>query len=264
MAGVSDSQDPDDLRFHLDQILAVDDLRATAPENESDAAARRRQSIRLPAPLRARVSAALVELSEAVPGISAAETQKLLTTRDARDALREGREALARVDSHLASTTSKRNPLIGRNYGVYGKNPETFGGVLRALAQAQNENARVNALPETDANRALAFTPVVADAVSEAHTHLTAQLGERFRTRGDLSRQVKVKASTLAEARECISAVRNHLYANLPGRKRDRDLIDYGFRPLAARRSSSSDDEGGDIVEEAEVEVNAGGVTEAA
>lgn len=252
MAGVSDSRHPDDLRIHLDQILSADALLAQPAGGETEAEARTRLSAQLPSRLKARVSEALAALSEAAPGISAAEADKLLTTRAARDALREGREALARVDAHLASVTSERDPHIGRKYGVYGKNPETFGGVLRALTQADDENTRISALPEANPERALAFTPVIASAVSEARAHLSAQLGERFATRAEFSRKVVVKDSTLSEARASIAAVRNHLYANLPSRKRDPDLRNYGFRPLPTRTSGSPDD-GGDIAEEPEV-----------
>ena len=243
MPGLSDSGQPDDIRIHLEQIIAADDARATAPDGESERDALWRNSARLPAGLRSRVEVSLRMIREAAPGLTAAEVAKLTTSRAGRDALDAGKEALARVDSHLQAVTDERNPEVGRNYGVYGDNPVSFAGVYRALVLSMNEDQRIRALAENDLRRALLFTPLVASEVSEAHTRLAAILGDRLSTRADLSRAIALKGDMLDEATATISAVRNHLYANLPQRKTDPDLRDYGFRPVRAGRRGAQGEE---------------------
>ena len=250
MPGLSDSGQPDDIRIHLEQILDADKAHAAAPEGESPQDALFRRSLLLPAALRARVEAALAQMQQSAPGLSAAEVAKLTATRAGRDALSVGQEALARVDSHLQSVTGQRNPDLGRVYGVYGTNPESFAAVYRALGQSLTENGRVNALAQGSPESALAFTPVIASEVSAAHDRLGAILGERVATRAELSRAVALKGDLVSEAQAAISAARNHLYANLPLRKKDPDLRDYGFRPLRRRgRSGAVDDERDDDAE---------------
>jgi hypothetical protein len=237
MAGTSDSKQPDDLKLHLEQIRDADDARAIVPEGETDAQRKARESLRLRPKLRARVGAVLRDLQGAVPGLSAAETKKLLATRDARDALKKGTVALARVDDFLQGATGERNPLIGKDYGVYGDNPTSFGGVLRALELSVGENGRRAALPDTAENadeRELLFTELIQAEVEAARDTLAALVAARLGTRADLSRAVSLKDKTLDEARAVISAVRSHLYANMPDRKQDVGLRDYGFRPLRA------------------------------
>jgi hypothetical protein len=248
MPGLSDSGQPDDVRIHLEQITTADKARTVAPEGESERDALYRTSAQLPQTLRARVEASLQKVSEAAPGLSAAEVAKLTTSRAGRDALQAGKQALARVDSHLQAVTGQRNPQIGRSYGVYGRNPVSFAGVYRALAQSVNEDRRLRALPESDPERAMLFTPLVSSDVCEAHSRLAAILGDRVSTRAELSREIALKDDVLDEAAATISAVRNHLYANLPERKTDPDLRDYGFRPVRAGRRAAQD---GDEEEEA-------------
>jgi len=56
----------------------------------------------------------------------------------------------------------------------------------------------------------------------------------------------------LSEALSTITAVRNHLYANLADRKRDANLRDYGFRPIRSggSRGASGEDEGDESEDE--------------
>src|SRR5690606_34259640 len=138
---ISDSRQPDDVRHHIETIITADDEVAVAPEGENEEQRVIRESVKLTPWLRRRADAVLIELSAQVPGLTAAETAKLLTTQEGIDALEKGEAALARVDSHLQSVTGERNPIVGKKYGVYGENPETFNGVYRALEQSVNENA---------------------------------------------------------------------------------------------------------------------------
>ncbi len=235
MPGISDSNQPDDLKLHLERILEADDARQAAPEGESEDAARQRQSVALPGRLRSRAEQSLAELSAQAPGLTAAETTKLLATRAGRDALEHGIAALTRVDDHLQSVTGQRTPVVGKNYGVFGQNPTSFGGVVRSLELSATENARIAALPEGESERDLLFTPLIQHEVESARDELARMLGTRLDTRASLSRAVSVKGKTLDDAKSAISAVRSHLYANLPHRNQDDDLRDYGFRPIRTR-----------------------------
>ncbi len=251
MAGISDSGNPDDIHIHLEQILSADASRAGEVEGESELEKIARESVRLPPVLRRGVGASLEALTAAVPGLSDVEAKKLLTTRAGRDALKKGQRALARVDDHLHSVAGRRNPQIGRSYGVYGRNPETFGGVYRALGQCVTENDRIKAGASDAPERARLFTPYVELVVTQAHEELKAIVGARLSTRADLSQQVAVKDEVLREAGAAISAVRSHLYANLPLGKRDPDLREYGFRPIHVGRTSASVEEDTDEEEAA-------------
>ena len=248
MPGISDSGQVDDLRFHLETILAADTARQVAPDGESDAARRVRESAVLRPRLRARLAAALTDLGEQAPGLSTAEVAKLTATSAGREALAEGRAALGRVDDHLQSVTGQRNPVLGKRYGVYGDNPETFGAVLRSLSMCLVEEAQLEALAQDDERRELSFTPVVKDAVTSAHAKMSALVGAKEARRGELARGYAVKQASMEEASTVIAAARQHLYANLPDRKMDRSLYDYGFRPIhtgrRARGGSEAEDEG--------------------
>lgn len=253
MAGISDSGNPDDIRVHLEQIISADASRREMVPGESDRERLTRESVLLSSDLEQRVKSSLADISGAVPGLGDAEATKILTTRAGRDALKKGKRALARVDDHLRSVTGQQNPQIGRAYGVYSQNPRSFAGVYRALEQSVAENDRVSALPQTDAESKRAFTPYVALLVSEARDELRALLRARVETRAEHSQQVVVKDDVLSEAKSVISAVRSHLYANLPNSKRDPDLRDYGFRPPRARGGTASpteEDESDDESEE--------------
>ncbi|AKF06323.1 hypothetical protein [Sandaracinus amylolyticus] len=245
MAGISDSGQPDDVRIHLEVVAGADATLATPPDGvtETEAQRRTRESVRLPAALRARLDAVLAEVRVQVPGVSASELVKLEATRAGRDALAAGVRALARVDSHLQSRAGERNPAVARAYGVHGVNPDTFGGVLRALGLSAAEDARLAALPEAAPERELLFTPVVSEAVQSALASMNAVIGATTTSRADLSRAVSLKETTLREARAVLAATREHLYANLPDGKRDHDLRDYGFRPLTTERRRKRDDD---------------------
>lgn len=243
MPGMGDSRNPDDLKLHIETIQSADDAQKVAPEEgESEDERVQRTSVLLPAPLRAELDAVYTELATQVPGLSAAETAKLLATRTGRDALTAGQRALARVDTHLQSVTGERNPPEGKTYGVYGENPESFAGVMRALELSSTENARLAALPADAAERKLLFTELVAREVNGAHDGLARLLGTRVDTRADLSRRVEVKDETRERARRVIARVRNHLYANLPKQKKDPDLRQYGFRPVVTSRRRRTTD----------------------
>ena len=222
---------PDDTKLQLEQIAKADDERREVPEGETEDQRIERESALLRPELRGRVGASIVAIGEQVPGLTAVETAKFLATRAGRDALKQGKVALARVDAHLQSITEERNPLIGKSYGVYGANPVSFAGVLRALALSSGENVRLAALPEGHAERRLLFSALVERAVEQAFDKLAAIIGDRLGSRAALSKAVTVKGETLDEARKVITAVRNHLHANLPDRKQDDDLRDYGFTP---------------------------------
>lgn len=256
MPSISDSKNPDDVRLHLETILAADQARAEPEPGETELDARIRTSVRLRPALRERISAAFQAVNEAVPGISAAENKKLQASHAARAARSEGAIALSRVDSHLASVTDVRNPTVGHNYGVYGSNPTSFAGVYRALLQSQAENTRIAALPATDPDRRYLFTPVIEAAINDAAEHLGSVMGDRTTTRATLSRKAGVKNDVMIEARSSIAAVRNHLYANLPRGKQDRDLHEYGFIPTKTRGAARSGTE--PEVEEAETETVVG------
>lgn len=244
MAGISDSGQPDDVRIHLEVAANADGALATAPEGESDAGRAARESQRLPRRLRERLDKVLADVQSQVPGLSAAQLVKLEASRAGRDALKGGIAALARVDSHLQSRTGERNPAIGRKYGVFGANPTTFGGVARALAMSSAEDARLAALPaESSEREELQFTPVIAAAVSAALGEVNGILAQMTSSRADLSRAVSLKDSTLGEARAVLTAIREHLYANLPNRRLDDDLRDYGFRPVALGVGKRRDDD---------------------
>lgn len=246
MAGISDSRQPDDIRLHLETILEGDDTTIPATEGESAADKAQRESSRLPPHLRQRVEATLGDLRESAPGLTTAEVRKLSTTRAGIHALSQGIAALARVDSHLESRLGERNPVQGKAYGVYGQNPTSFAGVYRALVLSGDENARIKRLPEDDPERALELTPYIEMEVNGARDHLRGLMGDRVASRAELSRRVDVRSNVLSESLAAIAAVRNHLYANLPDRKRDANLRDYGFRPIRSggSRGASGEDEG--------------------
>jgi len=248
VAGISDWGNPDDIRVHLDLLITADASRRAEVPGESAREKLARESVLLTAVLEERVKAALADISGAVPGLDDTEATKILTTRAGRDALKKGKRALSRVDDHLRSVTGKQNPEIGRTYGVYSQNPRSFAGVYRALEQSVAENDRINNLPEGHDDTKRAFTPYVALRVTEARDELRALLQARVATRAEHSQQVVVKDDVLSEAKSVISAVRSHLYANLPNSKSDPDLRDYGFRPLRTRGGGGAppSDEAGD------------------
>jgi len=239
MPGISDSGNPDDIRIHLEEIGSANARRAEPESGETEAETETRLSVLLPPALAARLDSVVANLREAVPGLGAVEGAKILATRHARNALRAGKEALSRVDSHLQAVTGTVNPQLGRNYGVYGRNPESFAGVYRSLEQSAAEDERIRSLPEDAPDRARLFTPVVARAIETARGQLRGLLGDSLAARAEWSRNVAVKDEVLSEAKSVIGAVRNHLYANLALRKRDPDLRDYGFRPVRTGRGRS-------------------------
>jgi hypothetical protein len=245
MAGMSDSRNVDDVRLHLEMVVQANAARGRAVEGESAEAKAQRESAVLRAKLLERVEAALRKVSEEVPGLTLAETKKLLKTRAGRDALALGKAALARVDDHLQSVTGQRNPIEGKRYGVYGANPTSFTGVLRALGLSIDADARAREVAEGSAERELAFTPYVASEVRRAYEALAGVVGERVTSRADLRRAVAAKDESLTDALGVLSAVRAHLYANLPDRKEDDDLRDYGFTPvqMGARGARKQDDD---------------------
>ncbi|AKT37470.1 hypothetical protein [Chondromyces crocatus] len=243
MPGISDSAQVDDLKIHLETLLAADNARKLVPQGETTTEQLRRESAVFRPRIRLRLEQVLADLTAQTPGLSNAEVAKLTATRSGRDAVDTGIAALARVDDHLQSVTSERNPLIAKAYGVHGQNPVSFGGVLRSLAMCQKEDDALTLLPVDDLRREHLFTPVVRSAVDTAYTGLRAVLGEREATRGELSRSYAVKQATIDEAVSSIAAARQHLYANLPDRKVDRNLYDYGFRPIhvtTGRRANGS------------------------
>lgn len=255
MPGISKTRNIDDIRIHLKQIRSVDDARKIPRTGETAAAAKAREGGVLPPATRARVDAVLAEVQEHAPDMGEAQKAKFGASRAAKDAVALGKQALARVDSHLQAITQEREPLAARNYGVFGPHPKSMAGVSRALLQCQVENARIKALPalpplqageaedaDAIAERALVFTPVVEAAVDEALAALESLVGGRLSTRAELSRKVLFKAELIERALACIAAVRNHLYANLPLRRRDPDLRDYGFRPIRRRTTAAEDD----------------------
>lgn len=236
MAGTSDSKQPDDVRLHLELILEADDALAEAPEGETEEERLERESVRLPPRLRQRVETVYAQVVAQAPGLTAAETRKLVATQEGQKALELGKVVLARVDSHLQSVTGERNPIIAKKYGVYGENPRTFAGVFRALELCVGENAAVAALPEDDPERERLFTPLIAREVEAARDILARVIAARIGTRAEFSQAVTVKGATLSEAQAVISAVREHLYANLSNRKRDDRLRNYGYRPRKPTR----------------------------
>lgn len=247
MPGTSSTGQVDDLKTHLETILGANNARKAAPVGETAAEARVRESIVFRPRLQQRLEAALADLDTQVPGLSAAEVEKLMATRAGREALAEGKAALGRVDDHLQSVTEERNPIIGKQYGVYGVNPETFGAVLQSLSMCLAEDAKLELLPDSDERKKLLFTAVVKDAVSGAHAKMTALTGTKEAKRGELSRSYADKQASVDEAVAAIAAARQHLYANLPDRKMDKGLYDYGFRPIqVGRRSKAGDEAPGD------------------
>jgi hypothetical protein len=254
MPGISKTRNIDDIRIHLKQIRSADDVRKLPHTGETAAATKARQGGVLPLATRARVDMVLAEVQEHAPEMGEAQKAKFGASRAAKEAVALGMQALARVDSHLQAVTQEREPLAARNYGVYGPRPKSMAAVSRALLQCQVENARIKALPalplpqdgdavdaEANAERALVFTPVVEAAVDEAVAALESLVGGRLSTRAELSRQVSFKAALIERALACIAEVRNHLYANLPLRRRDPDLRDYGFRPIRRRTATTED-----------------------
>lgn len=232
MPGISDSKSPDDIKLHLETILAADDARKVVPQGETEEAKLVRESAVLRPKLRARAEKALADVKVQVPGLSAVQIEKLTATRTGRDALASGVAALARVDAHLQSVTGEQNPLVGKRYGVYGDNPTSFGGVLRSLSMCVAEEEAIAKLAPEDDRRELAFSPLVAKTVTEAHATMQALVGAKEAARAELARGYTLKDATLDEAERTIAAVRQHLYANLPERRVDDDLYDYGFRPV--------------------------------
>ena len=233
MAGISDGGNPDDTRMHLEVILEKDDAQKAVVGGETAEQREHRESIVLSEDLRADVERILAAVRAEVPGLTTAETRKLLASRAGREALEGGAGALARVDDHLQGRTRERNPAVGNDYGVFGANPTTFGGVYRALSLSVAEEARRAALPAADPGRKLLFTPYIARVVGLAHSALGGILGERVRTRAELTRKVALKDATLKEPQRVLGAVRQHLYSNLAGRKQDHELSEYGFRRIA-------------------------------
>jgi hypothetical protein len=233
MAGISDSQQPDDIKLHLETAIRGDNLREEVPDGESEQAKDVRESIHLPKKLRERADKALEDLSAQLPGLSAAQVDKLTATRAGRDALAAGVTALGRVDDHLQSVTGNRNPLVGKLYGVYGANPTSFAGVLRSLSMCTGQQKELSALKEDDERRDLLFTKVIEQDVDKAYADMSALVGTKASTRAELARGYTVKTATLKEGLSVLTAIRQHLYANLPNRRQDDDLIDYGFRPIA-------------------------------
>lgn len=247
MPGTSSTGQVDDLKRHLATILGANNARKAAPVGETEAEARVRESIVFRPRLEQRIVAALADLDTQVPGLSTAEVEKLMATQAGRDALEDGKAALGRVDDHLQSVTEERNPIIGKQYGVHGENPRTFGPVMSSLSMCLAEDAKLALLPATDERRELLFTAVVKDAVSGAHTRMTALVGTKEVKLGELSRSYAVKQASVDEAVGAIAAARQHLYANLPDRKMDKGLYDYGFRPIqVGRRSKGGDEAPGD------------------
>lgn len=229
---MSDSRNLDDVKLHLELVRAADDARRAAVAGESEAAKARRESVVLLPSLRARVDEVYGEVQAQAPGLTAAEAQKLAKSEEGRAALDLGKDALGRVDDHLQSRTGKRNPVEGKRYGVFGNNPTSFGGVARALHLSLLEDERVRALAEGHAEKELAFTAFIASEVRRAHESLQGVMGERIASRANLSRVVSAKDETLNAAESVLTAVRGHLYANLPGRKQDDELREYGFTPI--------------------------------
>lgn len=249
MAGISDSRQPDDVKQQVEMIIEADDKLRAAPEGETEEQREDRESVQLPPWLRERTDAVLLELQAQVPGLTAAETAKLLASRAGRDALAKGEKALSRIDSWLHSATGERNPIIGKRYGVYGENPRTFAGVYRALELSVAENAEVTAardaarlenaeLAKANPDFRRVFSPRIRREVQSARDELALLINSRHGTRAELSRAVTLKGETLTEANAVITFVREHLYANLPDGKQDDDLRDYGYRPL--KRSTRS------------------------
>lgn len=246
VAGISDTHQPDDLKQHLELVIEADDERKPktedgAPEEEETEEERElRESVMLPQPLRMRAEAALASLQTGAPGLTAAEAEKLMTTESAQAELAGGKDALARVDSHLQSRTGERNPKVATRYGVYGKNPESFPGVLRALELSVTEDAKLRELPAESPERNLIFTPVIRRKVETSRDALARLINQRLGTRAELSQTVSVKNKTLDEAESVLTDIREHLYANLPEGKQDPALRKYGYRPLV-RRSTAKD-----------------------
>jgi hypothetical protein len=127
--------------------------------------------------------------------------------------------------------------------------------VYRALRQSLAEDERLGALDAGDPARGLAFTEAVRFALENALERLSGVLGDRVTTRAERSRAIILHDDLVDDATSVISAVRNHLYANLPLRKKDPDLRGYGFRPIRTGASSgASNDEEGDGEEAGESE----------
>jgi hypothetical protein len=99
-------------------------------------------------------------------------------------------------------------------------------------------------LDDKDERRDLLFTKVIEQEVEKAYATMSALVGTKAATRAELARGYTVKAATLKEALSVLVAVRQHLYANLPNRKQDDDLIDYGFRPIAVSTGRKPKDKG--------------------
>lgn len=245
MAAITETLQPDDLIHHLETILAADTPLESVPEGatETDEQRELRESIKLRPALRARAERVVEDLGAQVSGITAAEAAKLMATKEGQAALAKGMDALARVDSHLNSVTSTRNPLIGKLYGVYGANPTTFSGVMRALELSVNENAAIAGLPDDHADRHRLFTPVVKRKVETARDELARLVSARIGTRAELSQTIEIKNETRAEAESVLADVREHLYANLPNGKKDTRLRQYGYRPIRSGRSAPGEDD---------------------
>jgi hypothetical protein len=197
-----------------------------------------------PKKLRARAEKALADLSQQVPGLSAAEVNKLTATRAGRDALKAGIHALGRVDDHLQSVTGQRNPVVGKLYGVHGTNPTTFAGVLRSLSMCMDQEKQLSELEETNERRDLLFTKVIGQAVENAHAAMSALVGTKAVSRGDLARGYSVKAATLKECLSVLTAIRQHHQAgplDVAGSCRLCPLLRYGgrFRYSAPLSNSS-------------------------
>ncbi|WP_197041602.1 hypothetical protein [Chondromyces apiculatus] len=233
---MSDSARVDDLKLHLQTLLRADDARRLPPPGELPPAQRIRESALFPPRIRARIERALADFNAHLPDFTDAELTKLTATRHARAALDAGMAALSRVDDHLHAVTGQRNPLVAKLYGVFGDNPTSFAGVLRSLSMAQTEDDTIAALPPDDDRRDLLFTPVIRDAVDAALTTLRALHTDKQAARGALSRGHATRHLCIDEAAAVIAIARQHLYANLPDRKLDRHLHDYGFRPIHTSR----------------------------
>ncbi len=234
MAGISDSGAPDDIKLHIETALSGDDAAQDAPKKESVNAKLHRESAQLPKDIRTELEAVHAAMTGELPGLTAAETAKLIASKAGRAALDVGKKALARIDDHLFSVTGERDPILGKHYGVYGPNPESFAGVYRSLQQSVTENERVSKLKPNDDGRRALFTPLIEKVTTDSLEGLMQVLGTRVETRTALATKSKASDATIKRAEKILTRVRQHLYANLPDQKQDSGLRAYGFEPIAA------------------------------
>ena len=234
MAGMSDSGAPDDIKLHLETALAADDAARETPKKKESATAKlHRESAILPKDVRDELQSVEAAMASELPGLTAAETAKLTASKAGRAALDVAKRALARIDDHLYAVTGERDPVVGKNYGVYGPNPSSFAGVYRSLGVSVQENERIAKLKSSDADRRYLFTPVIEKAVGGAYEGLSKVLGTRVETRALLANKAKASDATTKRAQKILTRVRQHLYANLPDQKQDHGLGVYGFEPIS-------------------------------